>query len=423
MAGNAQFIDAESTSGWLAQFLPEEQITLVKMLRRMLLISSDEFSQGIHKLTLARLAALPGVSPIGLYAEREVRKNSKTKMALPLFKQTRDKVRSATSTFRAIDPVLTWVPEVGSEGIIAQLVTELCRVEPKLLNHPNPRQIRSKQMRRFIVLTDFIGSGQRMEHFLNAAWATWSVRSWHSSRARKGITFEVIAYSATEAGKQRIEAHKCSPKISLVTPCPTIGSSFSKDEADEIRQLCIHRDPGDHDAVESLGYGGTGGLIAFAHGAPNNVPRILTEPSKRKPIQIPLFPKRVTAATRSTFSSILATKADIDEALTKIGRERLAQLGFASGLPLQTAKRLLVLAALTSRQRQIEVIAGRTNLTIPEVESAIDALSTLKWITPQRRLTDEGQRELRKHRPSKQKPAIPLEPQSDYYPKQLRAPV
>lgn len=423
MARNTDFIAAESTSGWLAQFPPDEQVILVEMLRRMLLVSSDEFVNGLHNLALARLAELPALAPVGLYAEREVRKHPKTKMALPLFKQTRGKIRRAISTFRAIDPVLTWVPGVGSDGIIAQLITELYRSERRFLNHPNPGQIRKNNMRRFIVMTDFIGSGEQMEHFLNAAWSTWSVRSWHSSRARKGITFEVIAYSATDTGRQRVEAHKCNPKVSLVVPCPTIASSFSGNEAEEIRQLCIDRDPGNHDATEALGFGGTGALIAFAHGAPNNVPRIFIEASKRKPIQFPLFPKRVTAAARSTFSSTLSTKADIDEALVRIGHERFACSGLTAGVSLPAAKRLLVLATLRSRDRQVEVIAARTSLTIPEVESAIEALLDFGWITSKYRLTEQGQRELRKHPIARQKQTVPPEPKNDYYPRQLRAPV
>lgn len=423
MVGNQSFLESGSTIEWLAQFPIDEQQILVKMLSKMRLVSAGEFSQGLRELIIQRLTAPAVGSPIGLYAEREVRKHRITKAALPLFKQTTGKVRSATSTFRAIDPVLLWKPEVGSEGIIAQLITELNRTHPQCLNHPNPRQIRQKKIRRFVVVTDFIGSGQRLEHFLDAAWKTWSVRSWHSSGALRGIRFEVVCYSATEIGRKRIEAHRCRPLVSLVAPCPTISSSFDKEVADELRKVCITRDPGDRDPVAALGYEGAGALIAFAHGAPNNVPRILTDTSKRKPAHIPLFQKRVTASTRCTFSSGLDTAADIQAALIAMGAERLAKSGLIAGLPVETAKNLLVLTALRSTKKQTEVIAGKTSLTLPEVERSLGALLKLGWITSTRHVTETGQQELRERRASKPSSAVSIEPKNDYYPKQLRAPV
>ncbi|MEE5090606.1 hypothetical protein V2H26_11195 [Xanthomonas euvesicatoria] len=423
MPGNDPFISSDATSAWLNQFMPEEQVLLTMMLRQMRLVSSDEFSQGLRELVLARLAAHLALSPVGLYAEREVRKHSRTKSALPLFKQTRGKVRRALSTYRAIDPTLPWKQEVGSEGIVAQLITELNRTHGQCLNHPNARMIRDRKVRRVMVITDFIGSGQQLSHFLDAIWATWSMRSWHSSQANKGMRFEVIAYSATEPGRQRIEAHKTCPQVSLVAACPTIASSFSAIDAESIRQLCIDRDPGDHDPVRALGYEGTGALIAFAHGAPNNVPRLLIEPSKRKPIQHPLFHKRVTADLRSTFSSALLSKSDVEATLVEMGKKRFAQAGLVDGLPIEAAKHMLVLATLTMRKKKAEVISARTGLTIPEVDRALEALFLLGWITPERQLTEAGQRELAKHPTAKQPPTIPPEPKSDYYPQQLRVPV
>ena len=89
-------------------------------------------------------------------------------------------------------------PQVGSEGLIASLITQLCRERrDQFLNHPGPDSIRRKKLRAFFLITDFIGSGERVCDYLTAAWRVASVKSWSSFHL---LRFEVIAYSATDKG-------------------------------------------------------------------------------------------------------------------------------------------------------------------------------------------------------------------------------
>lgn len=102
-----------------------------------------------------------------------------------------------------IQPTRAYDPEVGSEGLIAQLITELCRLpRSPFLNHPGPDEIRKRKVRRFIVLTDLIGSGRRARDYLEAAWQVRSVRSWSSLRL---LRFEVLAYATTDHGRRRVD--------------------------------------------------------------------------------------------------------------------------------------------------------------------------------------------------------------------------
>jgi hypothetical protein len=88
-------------------------------------------------------------------------------------------------------------------GLIAQLITELCRLpRSPFLNHPGPDEIRKRKVRRFIVLTDLIGSGRRARDYLEAAWQVRSVRSWSSLRL---LRFEVLAYATTDHGRRRVD--------------------------------------------------------------------------------------------------------------------------------------------------------------------------------------------------------------------------
>lgn len=91
MPGNSAFIKSEKTLAWLSQFRPEDQETAVAILRAMTLVSRDAFAERLRALVLGRLTG--GAKPVGLYAERELRRRNG--VPNPLFKQTGTKVKRA----------------------------------------------------------------------------------------------------------------------------------------------------------------------------------------------------------------------------------------------------------------------------------------------------------------------------------------
>lgn len=426
MPKNDAFLSLETTYAWLSQFTPAEQSRLIRMLREMRLVSASAFVDDMRTLIKTRVEAEPNLCPVGLYAERETMRRSGNLVSL--FKQAKKPARRASGAGpKAVHPKIPWKQDVGSEGIVAQLITELCREMPSMVfSHPGPEEIRKHGIRRFMLISDFIGSGKRVHEYLTAAWQVWSVRSWWSARHRKGMSFEVLVYSSTDAGLAAVAAHSCEPEIHMVAPCPTIDASFSEDEARDIKALCVHKDPVDYDPVESLGFRGTGALIAFAHGAPNNVPRLLIESRKsgRLQIQLPLFPKRTTGGSRPSFSSGQTSVEDVREALNDLGQRRMAFASLTNELSLDQCKSLLVLAALVRSPRSDFALAGRTGLTILEVAEVVRKLRELNWVNDERRPTSSGHGQLRHARQRvRSKVVVPPLPSVYYYPSSLRAPV
>jgi hypothetical protein len=116
-----------------------------------------------------------------------------------------------------------------------------------------------------LLVTDFIGTGKQASTYIEAAWRIWSVKSWCS---RRQFRFEVVAYSGTEKGCSEVRHHAASPEVRIVTPCPTIETVFDPVRAKRIKDLCERHDPVSRDPIASLGYGGVGALLAFAHGCP-----------------------------------------------------------------------------------------------------------------------------------------------------------
>lgn len=406
--------DTKEAIAWLAQFKKSDRSHAAELVNAILQVAYHDFMNELKSLIRARSKEADG--PIALYAEREV----KTRLGIPhrLFKESERRPRRAVgSSIQPVCPTRAYDPEVGSEGLVAQMITELCRQDPKLfINHPGPDRIRKHRVRSFSLVTDVIGSGERAWKYLEAAWRVHSVCSWHSLKL---LRFEVLAYSATEAGQKRLRKHPCEPAVYYVQPCPTIDTSFTKFVAERMKELCVKYDPIDHDPIESLGHLGTGALLAFAHGAPNNTPRILYKKGKTWK---PLFPSRVPEAFRADFRRDRSLKAVVAK-MNRMGQTRLSKSLYLMAAHPDARLLMLVLASLTRGPRFDEAVSGKTGLTIAEVRKLVDDAHSFAWIDDNRRVTDEGYRQLeyaKLWKPAKS--PVAFEVSEPYYPQLLRAP-
>ena len=122
----------------------------------------------------------------------------------------------------------------------------------------------------------------------------------------------------------------------------TIDTAFDAEQAAVIKRICVQYNP--HAAtLDALGYQNTGALIAFAHGAPNNCPRIL---HKYSASWAPLFARRVTAATRAEFPNEL-DQQEVQQRLVNMRQKRLSEGHDWSRAVKGTLETYLVLAALS----------------------------------------------------------------------------
>lgn len=413
LMATSKFLHAPETLAWLSQFSSVDQARAVQLLRSLQLVSADRFHGGLKNLLLKRIDAGPG--PVGLYVEREVKKN-RVRLSKPLFEQTtQPPIRAFGNGPAAVCPMDRFDPTVGSEGLIAQLLGEVQKLRPKkCATQPGPDRIRKHTIRRFMLVTDIVGSGSRATQYLDAAWEVSSVKSWHSLGL---IRFEVVAYAATKRGRRLVERHPCKPVVHTVTACKSLDD-LPGETANDLRSLCISYDPVDHDLEASLGYLGTGLLTVFAHGAPNNCPRLLFKNRPRK--WFALFPSRVTSELRSEFE--VDGRAEAAEKFFQMRQSRLATGRWLGGANEKGRSLFLVLAALSRGPRHKESVSRRTGLTIIEVEDAIDRAQKMNLIDPQLRVSDRGHRELSHARQSQPDPALPSSEPGPYYPTSLRAP-
>jgi hypothetical protein len=418
---------------WLGQFNLGDRALAKNLLEAFCLVSRDDFIDHMRTMLIIEAESIDGT--VALYAERELRHRN----GIPhrLFKEVRRTPRRAYGAAgpAAVKPTKSYDPSVGSEGIVAQMISELCREFPKkFLNHPGPDQIRRKHARNFWVVTDLIGSGDRARHYLEAAWRVRSVRSWWSGGLMK---FAVMAYSATEFGEKLVSRHSCRPKVHIVLPCPTIDTTFSKPMAEQMKRLCTAYNPTEGEpgrapwgwSGPSLGYGSAGALLVFAHGAPNNVPLMFHKASKNKNnLWTPLFPARVSASISKDEFGIGLTAERINARLNNLGQHTLAKSDAVMKSDIPTGQIFLLLGALSRPPRLNDrVLAGRTGLPTHELNKLLRVMTAHGWIDSQRRVTDQGAGQLAHAKKQLQlaSSAMPVgnhEPQP-YYPTSLRRPV
>jgi hypothetical protein len=399
---------------WLAQFELEDQPIAARMLSEVLIVDANELVAGLRALILG--IAEKALGPLALYTERHIRRQH----GIPdrLFTESRRSPRRAFGNGPAPVPAgRPYARETGSEGLIATLITGLVRSKPDLfLDHPGPDQIRSRKVRQYVVVTDFIGSGHRARDNLEAAWKVASFKSWHSYGL---LRFTVAAYSGTSQGVRLAEAHRSRPSIQLRRGCPTVNELESPMRG-KVLDLCSRYGPKPKsDDWTALGYGGSGALIAFDHGMPNNAPLMFHIKTRR---WVPLFPSR--SASLLTEAKRTSARADeIDRALKRLREKRLASAHRFVGMLEYDQERILLLTALKRRPRTPLALSARTGLTLAEVQALIRQAQEHGHVDARLRLTPAAFETLHYLKTvDSSRPSLPETNEAPYCPLSLRSP-
>lgn len=395
---------------WLAAFKDEnERETAALLMDEILLVNRDELIRGLRQ-EIEKIIRNRNDSkrPIALFAERAVPKLAG--VIQPYFPNSRTGRASGPS----LPPLSIDAPYegMGSEGVIANLITDLARHHgSSILDHPGPDIMRSKKPSHIIVVTDFIGSGKRVNEMLEAFRAVATLRSW---RSYKRISFHVVSYSGTDEGVRIVKSNRLKPTVLPVIGCPTIFNIFKGAKLSQICDLCRHH-PSNH--KHPLGYMHGGALIAFAHGMPNNAPPILH--SKVNGWK-PLFRGRSTSGAELEFP--LDAKETVSERATRLLRIRNAEKHLSSITGKRWVATMMILAAIEAGAKSISSLSARSGLTLSHVEEVLSYTRIARWTTSKNALTRLGREELALlRRRRKRTPVLPKTGSPFYYPTQLRA--
>ncbi|MGN8083302.1 phosphoribosyltransferase-like protein [Variovorax sp. 22077] len=439
--------DGERERLWLSQFKSgDEQALARKLLSSFMLVDYSTLSNRLvreirsygkretigvfiereiaHRWTVSRYSA-PRWSMKPARRQMEFRFFSKRFLApVRMYKEEAIKIaRGVPPKLRAIGAALPIVQPkrldqqaIGSEGVLATIASTAAKTQGNVLVHPSANVIRGKKIRHLVVLTDFIGSGTRLNTVLDSLWRVRSVRSWCSGGL---LRISVLAYSGTTNGIDLVEKHRCKPTVRALVSCPTINTSFGGAAMAAIRELCMQHAP---TGSLPLGFKETGALIAFEHSCPNNVPAIFTETSKsrRRPWH-PLFPAK---STTEVFGQVgLLSRRDRERlALEALDLAPISERSAFRRATEEEREMILLLGAVHRGRRAADEIATTTLLGLPEIAAAIAKASADGYLGSELRLSAAGLSLLRRlNRMQRQGRPLPDKPL--YYPKSLRDPV
>ncbi|MEY4482909.1 MAG: hypothetical protein RL693_361, partial [Verrucomicrobiota bacterium] len=156
---------------WLMQFSEAERPVAAQLANAVMLVSYDAFYRGL-RLLLNEIITNRNEGdqdrPIALFAERAVATRDTedgSEEILPFFPGTEEgRATGAGMPPIIIDPKNQ---EVGSEGAIANFITGYERLHRnRVLSHPRPDALRARHVSHVVIVTDFIGSGNRVWEML-----------------------------------------------------------------------------------------------------------------------------------------------------------------------------------------------------------------------------------------------------------------
>jgi hypothetical protein len=404
----SRFSESETARAWLDRFSETDRETAVNLVDEVLLVSAAEFTSGVTRLFDQILAERKGSRPLAFYAEREVEWVEED--VRPIFPGSRHgRAEGEGPQPVPFDPGR---PEVGSEGIVANLITSYCRRHGRqALNHPGPDMLRKRRAGPIIIAADFIGSGQRVWEMLEAFRAVASVRSWRSYHF---IDFYVVAYSGTEDGLRHVRSSRLRPKVLTVAGCPSIVGAFRGPVRKAVQQLCRTYPP-EHE--KPFGYGWSGALIAFEHGMPNNAPPILHSGWGK---WTPLFPRRSTIDAKGEFPD--TNREELTARAQRLLRIRNAEAYLADSRGSRWIETMLVLASIETGARTLAQISAHSRINLETVREIVEFTEIARWTTRKLTLSPLGRSELQRLRKRRARsPVLPKPDKPFYYPTQLRA--
>ncbi|RWP42957.1 MAG: hypothetical protein EOR04_10325 [Mesorhizobium sp.] len=400
---------------WLAQFATgADQVAAAAMLDAMVLLDHEEVAAA-QRARLASVQAKPYQRPfiknrIGLYAEREFAEGR-------IFTEEWIVGRHGKRTERSTGPsrVVPVAPRrgssrVGSEGPTANAIAQVIKGRPKsFTSHPGPDVIRKTGVGVICIVTDFIGSGTRINKMLDLFWKSPSVRSWW----RLGwISFAIVTACGTRRGIQEVQRHRVKPEVVSEFMVPAVGD-FEADLVARWTDIMTRYGPPGATAEDRSGYKGSAALVAFTYGLPNNTPLIVHGSGGGWRA---LYQGSIPSDSRRAFHPL----TDDERAGNAIERA-----GFDLDLSIGTdlATMLLVLSQIRGKWRQgaEEEISERTGLAPDQVRTAIARAQAEALVVSDGHLTEAGQTAIKALRIPWRRPDIPTD-ENPYYPWELRDP-
>src|SRR5580704_5761387 len=203
-----------SASGraWIGRFKPVVQQSAADLLDALILLNEADVALAVRNQLRKIARDRTGKhKKVALYVEREFAEAAIFKSQPIADRDGRVRQRAVGDKGPAAVSPRRGSTRVGSEGPGAFLLSQAAEIAPAIfLNGPGPDRIRRHRVSLIVIVTDFIGTGTRIQQMLDKFIRVPSVRAWLSA---KWIEFAIVAAATTADGKAAVEAHSTHPTV------------------------------------------------------------------------------------------------------------------------------------------------------------------------------------------------------------------
>jgi hypothetical protein len=382
---------------WLSQFDNTDREAARLLLDSILYVSNEQLVAGLRSLILDFFQN-KALGPIALFVARE---------------NTGDPYWS--KTLRRPQSVAGRLP-VGSEGMLSNLCRDIAKTNKKILDHPSIREIRNSRCRHILCIDDMVGSGSRMVSFGKWLYKNKTIRSWHSLHY---INFFACSYAASDIGQQHVSKSRLYSSIQSVQSIGSGRSIWSRDQKDQIEELCESYAYYTSRPMWPLGFQNAFTCIVFSHKCPNTNPPILWASKVNSWNAIfsdrPEFITDGIAINRKIHSEKWILKA--------LGHTRILDSFVFNKLSSESRQLLTLLSCLAAHRHRDSILSDILELPLPVIRQQVECCLSYGWIDSGKRLTMRGKKVLVAARRTKCIQEKNIELKNDfYYPQSFRSP-
>ncbi|MCE7546069.1 hypothetical protein LZV53_16055 [Klebsiella michiganensis] len=262
----------QSTQKWLSQFLLSHRKIAEQLLDNLIFINTTDMMEDLKFLIK------------GIISEKD-------KVAILPIRELRDDEYVYSLDDKDKNPVLQTSNEaLGSEAFISNLYTQLNR-ENNVIFHMQKKEVESewydvspslnylseKKYTKLLLIDDLIGSGDRVQKYLENIFNHKTIKSWVSGGF---LEIYIVAYMASDIGIEKINKRIKNLKgihLNYLHKAPTFHDVVG---CDDILELC--KSYASKNNKYPLGYKDCAVRVIFGHSAPNNIPAILHSSTLKK---------------------------------------------------------------------------------------------------------------------------------------------
>jgi hypothetical protein len=307
----------------------------------------------------------------------------------------------------------------GSEAFVGMILRDLpgvARPEPGadwIAPDKSLDDLRDLRCRSIVIVTDYIGTGNRVLKLAAALSRNRRIRSWRSFR---WLDIYVVAFAASPEALERVRRSRDVRQVWIVEGAPTFASrSWAPEVNAAVIDLC--RAECRIDESWALGYRDSEGLFVTERGASNNLPAVLWQTAKGWQ---ELFRGRAVPTLFARELADYVPGPSLTELAEQVGQLRLGQNKRLRYMRASSQSLLRVL--LLSRRIQDQAsLSAQLGLEIADIALSLKCLKQLGLLDAAGAITARGRDEIAANKRGLRRTTAGLTgSESPYYPLSLR---